>query len=809
MNTRTAKRLIRLVALSALISSGPQGALFAESADATSATTTTTPTQVALATAASSKVHVMEKFTVKGVADEDQIMPTVRPISSVMGDERNILDTPRSVSTISKELMEQVRITSVTDFSQFAPGVYTAARYGLATTPMVRGDLAELYFNGQRAKYSRDSVMPSFNGVEAIDIVKGPGSAVYGPQSNGAAGYTNFVTKMPTFTANKTEVSLSYGSFTADHDFSNLEWQVDSGGPLSDTTALRVSYLGREGDTYYQNTKDNTQDIYVSAIHKFSSSLTLEWWGQWYHQTYGEVSGINRMTQSLLDNGTYIAGVATYNPVTNIFTIAHPILTHVDAYKSLVGTADIAHADRWQTQFMFTKDLGTGSYLRNLTYLETRTSDKYEPAVLYSEKVKTDWNVQNRTEYHKDFDTGSVSNSVIAGVDLKEERLIAWQSFFGEQDNLQDLTQPSSTWSNVGSNIYVFGVPGDTKFGSDVGYGNYGGNQDSKIGDYAVFYQHDIKFTPQLSFVVGLRMDHIKADDKSPDFVDLGGYGSPGTYHPTGQIYNLSTTVNDGSYFLSGVYKLSDNASFYVTYNRINAVLGSPNFGGVTIAGTTEADLKTSLKSLATLFEVGYKWVAFENRLYSAIAGYHQVRADPDRFGHVSNRTATGIEAETVFQESRNFSIIANATYQDVFRDGSIYVFQTNTDYYRLQPDGSYTSPGGGVSVTPYKRRYSGTPNVLANLRVFYRFDNGLSFGVGPQFTSSQKANAEGTLIVPNQYKVDCTVGYDTKNWSFQVNIDNITNEHNWTVSDPEFTGNTIIYQEKPMSLHFTTRHTF
>ncbi len=784
----------RLAFCMALLGSRLPGTVFGQSGDAE------TPV---------SGVHVLDRFLVNGLAIEDQIMPTVRPVSSVMGDARSVLDTPRSVSAISKELLEQVRITSVTDFSQFSPGVYTAARYGLATTPMVRGDLAELYFNGQRAKFSRDSVMPSFNGVEAIDIVKGPGSAVYGPQSNGAAGYTNFVTKMPSFEGNRTEVSLSYGGVTADRSFSNLEWQVDSGGPVDANNAMRVSYLGRAGDTYYQNTKDDTQDIYVSWIHRFSPGARLEWWGQWYRQTYGEVSGINRITQALLDGGTYLGGSASYNSATKTYTIAHPVMTHIDAFHSLVGTDDVAHADRGQTQFIFTKELGTETSLQNLTYLETRTSDKYQPAVLYSEKVKTDWNVQNRTEYHTAFETGGVGNSVIGGIDLKQERLIAYQSFFAEQDNLQDLTQPSATWSNAAANIYVFGVPGDTRFGSDVGYGNYGGNQDSTIGDYAAFYQHDVKVTSRLSFVVGLRMDFIHCDDRSPDFIDLGGFGSPGTYHPSGQIYNVSTTVNDGSYFLSTVYRLSDSSSVYVTYNDVNATLGSQNFGGVIIATGTEAALRAALKSEATLFEIGWKFVTLDNKLYGALAGYHQVRADPDRFGHISSRIADGIEFESVYQQSRNFSVIANLTYQDVFREGSAAVFQNNADFYRLQPDGSYTAPSGGLTSVPYRRRYAGTPNFMANARLFWRLDSGFSVAIGPQFTSRQAANAERTLHIPEQYKIDCTFVYSTKAWDFQVNVDNATNQHNWIVIDPDYTGNTIMYLEKPLSVHFTTRHRF
>lgn len=754
-------------------------------------------------------VVTLERFEIKDVADEDQIMPTVRPISSVLGDARSILDTPRSVSSISKELMAQVRIKSVTDFSQFSPGVYTAARYGLATTPMVRGDLAELYFDGQRAKYSRDSVMPSFNGVEALDIVKGPGSAVYGPQSNGASGYSNFVTKKPFFDKKSTEMSLSFGSLTSDRDFSNFEWQFDTGGPLSDSSAYRISYMGREGRTYYQNTKDNTQDIFVSFAHVFDKTLTLNVWAQAYSQTYSEVSGINRPTQALIDDSLYLAGPVSYNSTTNTYTIAKPWLTKIKAWKSVVGTDDIAHADRFQTQAVVNKFLGAGSYIKNSSYFETRTSDKYEPGITYAEFVPTDWNVQNRTEYHTAIESGGITHSLIAGVDLKLERLISYQSFFGEEYNTQDLSQPSSLYSRPGTNIYLFGVPGDTKFGTDVGYGNYGGNQDSKILDAAAFVQDDIKFTAKLSGVIGLRLDHIKADDKSPAFVDLGGFGSPGTLHKAGDVYDLSTSVNDTSYFLSTIYKISDDSSVYATYNRVNAVLGSANFGGVATSGTTEGDLTHALRSVSTLFEVGYKFVLLKNKLYNSVSAFRQLRSDPDRFGVLADRIAKGVEAESVFQFNKNLYAFGNFTYQDVFRNGQTAIFQSNSDFYKLQPDGSYTSKGAGLTTVPYNRRYSGAPNWLASARINYRFDNGFGFGVGPQFTGKQKANGEGTLTIPTQHKVNLVLFYSKRTWDFQVNIDNLTNQHNWTVGDPDFTGNTVIYQEKPLVASFTTRFRF
>lgn len=776
------------------------------------ATAQTQPASLAAPASASDSVVTLESLTVEGVSSEDQIMPTVRPISSVMGDSRNIIDTPRSVSSVNKELMGQVRIKSVTDFSQFAPGVYTAARYGLASTPMVRGDLAELYFNGQRTKYSRNSVMPSFNGVEALDIVKGPGSAIYGPQSNGAAGYTNFVTKQPFFDKQRTELSLSYGGFNPDNSFNNTEWQVDTGGPITKDTAFRASYLGRTGETYYQNTTDETQDFFLALSHNFSSTTKIDWWVQYYNQTYGEVSGINRVTQDLIDNSRYISGVATPAGFGTPSTIAAPTLVKIKAYQSVVGTDDLAKAERFQTQAIFKTQITPDTFVKNSSYYEDRSSDKYSPAILYSEFVPEDWNVQNRTEFGTKFDLGPVENSTISGLDLKYERLVSYQSFFDEQYSVQDLSKPSSTWSNAGAitnGAFNGGVPGNLKYGTDLGYGgNFGGNQDSKISDIGLFHQHDFKWTQTLSSVAGLRYDFIHADDKSPSFVDRPS----GSVRPAGFRYDQTADVTNLSYYLSSAYKPTPTSSIYITYNVAKATTGSANFGGVAIQGngSTKKQLEKSLEGVTHLTELGYKFVAFDNKLYTSVALYKQDRADTSFTGSVGERLAEGIEAESVYQANKNLSIIGNITYQNVDRiEPSRSVFQQDVTPYTLQPDGSYVSGGGGNTPVPYRRRYAGTPEWLGSARINYKFDNGFSVGLGGQFTGEQLANAQGTLNIPFQYKINLVTSYTYKSWDFQVNVDNLTNERNWTVGDPEFTGNTVIYAEKPLMVNLTTRYRF
>jgi hypothetical protein len=100
---------------------------------ATTTTTTTTTTASTTATdtapansaaaAASDQVTALEKYTVTDVPLGEQILPTVRPVGDVMGDDRNILDIPRSVSAVNEAMMNDRMVKNAMDFGQFAPGV--------------------------------------------------------------------------------------------------------------------------------------------------------------------------------------------------------------------------------------------------------------------------------------------------------------------------------------------------------------------------------------------------------------------------------------------------------------------------------------------------------------------------------------------------------------------------------------------------------------------------------------------------------------------------------------------------------------
>ena len=50
----------------------------------------------------SDSITVLDKVTVSDVPIDQQVLPTVRPISSVLGDDTAIIDIPRSVSSVNK-----------------------------------------------------------------------------------------------------------------------------------------------------------------------------------------------------------------------------------------------------------------------------------------------------------------------------------------------------------------------------------------------------------------------------------------------------------------------------------------------------------------------------------------------------------------------------------------------------------------------------------------------------------------------------------------------------------------------------------
>jgi iron complex outermembrane receptor protein len=818
-------------------------------------------------------ITTLEKFTVSDVPITEQILPTVRPISSVYGDDESIIDIPRSVSSVNKAWMDDRQVKNAMDFGQFSPGVYAAADYGIPGVPQIRGDYAQVYVNGELIPWSRNSVPLSFNNVEAMDIVKGPGSAVYGPQGNGPGGYVNFVSKQPYFDHDHADISTTFGYWTSGHSYSNPEYTIDFGGPLSDKLAYRVSYLARYGNEYYLNAKDQTQDVYAALTYRANNNLKFEWWGQLYSDLTNEINGGNRVTEAFIKNGSYIAGpaipsISSYgfpfgvdifatpnDPYPTIadgtYSIVDPTQAHtvkLPAYKTLVGPEDSARAKLFHTQLKTTYDVSADTEIINLTYYGLESSRKFE-TYGYDEWYPHTESFQDRFELHTSLDFGRVTNSIITGAEYRYTNIIAYDDFQSEPFPYYDLSQPLTL-----NNIFYPGYYAEGKtFGSGAqipsapGYGSVE-QQDSKMNDLGLFVQDHIGLTKRVSAIIGFREDYISAQTKNPPLTQAGYYDeffdyvplATPLYFPAGGLYRYSATKWDPSYFTSLIFKITDSQSVYATYDRVDAIHGAINVGGVD-SGTTfpfsgpgqfgagsNAYVDKSLSVGSALYEVGYKGSFLHNTLFFGASLFQQLKTESQVKGSPYRIKDNGLELDVVYQPTKALSLNANLTYQDATafgynpdvgpgeQSGGAFFQETGTyldDYATTtKVDGTTGTGVGATNFTGWnppsgRMRAPGVPQLVANLFVEYKLANGLGFGMGPNFIGKQYANDNDTLYIPSEYQMDGYILYAPgKRWDVRLNISNITNQRVLDPIDVSFAGNDVIYVRKPISSSITIR---
>ena len=152
-----------------------------------------------------------------------------------------LLDTPRSVQVVPKQVMSDQSASSLQDVLQNSPGITFAAGEGGRAggdLPVIRGQNAasSLFLDGMRdaSMQARDT----FN-LEQVEIIKGPDSVYSG--RGGAGGSINLVSKAPKA---KDAIEVT-GQIGADR---NYRGTVDSNWRLGEKTAFRLNVMGTKGD---------------------------------------------------------------------------------------------------------------------------------------------------------------------------------------------------------------------------------------------------------------------------------------------------------------------------------------------------------------------------------------------------------------------------------------------------------------------------------------------------------------------------------------------------------------------------------
>ncbi len=207
-----------------------------------------------------------------------------------------------------------------------------------------------------------------------------------------------------------------------------------------------------------------------------------------------------------------------------------------------------------------------------------------------------------------------------------------------------------------------------------------------------------------------------------------------------GRSTHYDASVTNPAYFVSFIYKLTETQSIYITYDKVDAITGQTNFGGVDDGYEGVAKLKSDLSTASTLYETGYKGSFLNNTLYAGVALYQQLKLEPQPHGAPPNQIkAEGIELDAVYQPTKKLSINANMTYQNVTAFGSFFEETGNylDAYATTTPvDGTYGTGVGAVNYGAYQGyaytppngriRAAGVPAVLGNFFVDYKLTHWL-----------------------------------------------------------------------------------
>jgi len=744
------------------------------------------------------EIVTLAPVEVSAVPIEKNIMPTSRPFSSVFGTDDQVMDIPRNVTVISREQLTLIDIRDVRDFSKLTTSSYTRANFGVPSNPDIRGSAADVFQNGmrERATSNGNGLPMDFNALESVNIVKGPATVIQGPSSY-LGGFIDYITKRPTFDAQKGSVFATAGSYGV------RRWGADYNIPVSDTLAVRSSYSGEDSDGYYESEYRKTQSLYTAVTWRKNERYELFANAQFAYMEYTENMGINRPTQELIDQHLYQTGVnnnggsvaAPGDPQNAVNALAYGNTVNwggqvkVDRHVTTLAPGDNAVGRNLKLQGIqtFTSSPDTRVVNNNLF---TYTSREKYGSYYYSEIIDPTITLESRWEYQATVNEHQF-NTGLAGRYLSVK---AYNDYGYEAVGVWDLTQPrtgiqmenSTAFQNsilAGERLPVPGHPG-RYYGADT-YGS--DSNESQAYSLAPFIQATWHLTDQLSALTGARADVLHVDVTDP---------ASGTQD--------AVTVVNPNLNASLVHRTTSKFTSYATVNYSRNTAGAEGSGGgfllTNTAGPTPVSInKESYRTPAVLYEVGGKLSLIDNKLFVGMALFDQSFTRKTRGSAGNEYHFQGAEIELNYQPNRNF--LATAAYSAINGTAERTGFESlTTDIDTIHPE---LQAANATDV-----RVQGLPKHQFNALVAYTFDNGFGAALNGTLQSEINNNWAGTVVIPWQFQLNASVFYTIQKWSLRLSVLNFTDEWNWAPNYGTY-GNESIIAEPGIRGEFTVTRRF
>jgi outer membrane receptor protein involved in Fe transport len=776
----------------------------------------TTSTSAASGTAAGGD---LDEIVVNGIKRGELILPTTVSSTSAYGLDLGVMDTPRNNTLLSKAQLDALNIQNPGGFSYLTASSYSDAAFGQPNVPRIRGQYADLFFNGMRDSFTLNGYGApiSFNSVESVDIVKGPASVQGGPGA-GVGGSIDITTKMPNFNKFAGEFNLEFDTQQ------KRRASFDVGGPLTSNVAARVSFASDDSGSYYYDMYFHQQSLFASVLTEITPKYSVLITGAFEDTRYRENDGINRVNQALIDNGTYLTG-GPVTPIGGIGTTVDLTGTALLSDRVLIDepAGNGAHSLHVKGQIIQTFKATDNFTIVNNTFYDYL--NRYnEVQAYYADTAKGSYTVENKTDFKIKFAAGGISHDIDAGFTYRYAHVLDIQNYANEPVAVYDLTQSPSTWVFPASAQPAGGAVLYTAAFNRVQWGVSGrdeflpnGSVDSNLQDAAIFLEHRMQFSPQWSVLYGVRGDVVQLNESDP----LGG---------PGLVNGLPQSVATSWYGLyngniSVVYSPSSHISAYLTYNKAQYVLPNANDGAIATFGI---DPTTQLRQNTLLEEAGLKFDLLDKALFVSTAIFKQDRAIPAGQGGERHSFAhiKGAEIELNYQPDPHFFATASYSYLHT-------VLDTPQTFWNFPAQPGINYDGAAVlAVWQPNQTFldPGVPQHLFNVLANYKHDSGFGGQANIQVTGPMDTTQSGNIDVaatqassflplpdyliangghykspqiPWQYTLNAAAFYTYQKYTVKFSIYNLTDRHNLE-NDYPFYGNDFLTRVPPRSYDLT-----
>jgi iron complex outermembrane receptor protein len=779
-------------------------------------------------TASSADTGTDQLSTVEITADKLHVLPT-EPIETVFGFGKTIVETPRSLTSISNEMLDRVNITDINDLVALSPGSFTQSFFGVAGSLDIRGSAGENYFRGIRRIDNPGNYPQVIGASDRIDIVRGPASPIDGPSKVG--GYLNFVPKSARADSGAylTEAKGEIGGTVGSWDNKTLHAEV--GGPSNVLGVPAGYYVYAEFEnsgSYYENSATK-QALYQGSYNiDFSDKFRIEAGGMYQDFDGNQVAGWNRLTQQLVNNGTYITGSPTnidtnhngridqaeataagigtdvnfiFNPPTATpasilaalqaspnLALVNPGTAHLSGSQVLVAPGDKL-TDGVTTLYLdaiYTPSEGVK--LTNKAFFEY-LNNLNENAYGFSQLAHT-WVVEDHItlDYKMKF-SDWLTADIQTGPQIRHEGFRTGDDFNGEFFDRRDLTQPSSVLDDRS-----LATRGEDLF-SDHAHGYY---TDS---GYALLV--DTTFFDHLDILAGGRFDNFKV--RSQSYLDATV--TPGLL--------AEDTQNHTSWSISASYQLPFGLRPYVTVAHQSTLTSGEG-------GQIEPELVESHSAVAgsRLNEYGLKGSWLDNHLYWAVDYFDQRRTDFNSQDETSNNStrSKGYEFETRWVVSPLLTVTGAYTNIKVFDttaegEGGQFAFVGAGDLQGINPALMYGGAVGAVFLAPTDEssRKAGIPENLFSINGMVNLDevssdflngalHGITASIGVTHVDSTWSGFSKVVTLPSYTLLNAGLHYESAKWKVGLEGKNLTNARYFRSNFPDLFGSSVVLPELPIN---------